>query len=113
MKNVKNKLYKELNIDFNLSEKFSYNFFPTPHFTFRKIKFLHLYKNFASIDEMKIYISINNFFKLNYKSLVRQKIHSFEELNVTIGFEDYRSYEDKEKRVQNYIREDSYKLFDL
>ena len=46
--NVKNQLYKDLNIDFNLSEKFSYNLFPKPNFTFQKsnfyikIKILHL-----------------------------------------------------------------------
>ena len=63
--NVKNQLYKDLNIDFNLSEKFSYNLFPKPNFTFQEIKFLHQDKNFASIDEMKIYISISNLFKSN------------------------------------------------
>jgi hypothetical protein len=63
--NVKNQLYKDLNIDFNLSEKFSYNLFPKPNFTFQKIKFLHQDKNFASIDEMKIYISISNLFTSN------------------------------------------------
>ena len=63
--NVKNQLYKDLNIDFNLSEKFSYNLFPKPNFTFQEIKFLYQDKNFASIDEMKIYISISNLFKSN------------------------------------------------
>ena len=56
--NVKNQLYKDLNINFNLSEKFTYNLFPKPNFTFQDIKFLYQDKNFASIDEMKIYISI-------------------------------------------------------
>ena len=63
--NAKNQLYKDLNIDFNLSEKFSYNLFPKPNFTFQEIKFLYQDKNFASIDEMKIYISISNLFKSN------------------------------------------------
>ena len=63
--NVKNQLYKDLNIDFNLSEKFSYNLFPKPNFTFQEIKFLYQDKNFASIDEMKIYISISNLFTSN------------------------------------------------
>ena len=63
--NVKNQLYKDLNIDFNLSEKFSYNLFPKPNFTFQEIKFLHQDKNFAFIDEMKIYISISNLFTSN------------------------------------------------
>jgi hypothetical protein len=63
--NVKNQLYKDLNIDFNLSEKFSYNLFPKPNFTFQEIKFLYQDKNFASIDEMKIYISFGNLFASN------------------------------------------------
>ena len=63
--NVKNQLYKDLNIDFNLTEKFSYNLFPKPNFTFQEIKFLHQDKNFAYIDEMKIYISISNLFTSN------------------------------------------------
>ncbi|MDB4154020.1 hypothetical protein N9682_02700 [Candidatus Pelagibacter sp.] len=63
--NFKNQLYEDLNIDFNLSEKFSYNLFPKPNFTFQEIKFLHQDKNFASIDEMKIYISISNLFTSN------------------------------------------------
>ena len=63
--NVKNQLYKDLNIDFNLSEKFSYNLFPKPNFTFQEIKFLHKDKYFASVDEMKIYISLNNLFASN------------------------------------------------
>ncbi|MDA9588861.1 hypothetical protein N9R73_00795 [Candidatus Pelagibacter sp.] len=63
--NVKNQLYKDLDIDFNLSEKFSYNLFPKPNFTFQEIKFLHQDKNFASINEMKIYISVSNLFTSN------------------------------------------------
>ncbi len=64
----------------------------------------------ATIDRHEI---LRTVFKLNDEGEVRQKICSIEELNFTIEFEDYRSYEDKEERVQNYIKEDSYKLFDL
>jgi hypothetical protein len=63
--NIKNQLYRDLNINFSLSEEFSYNLFPKPNFTFQEIKFLHQDKNFASIDEMKIYISISNLFISN------------------------------------------------
>ena len=63
--NIKNQLYKDLNIDFSLSEEFSYNLFPKPNFTFQEIKFIDQDKKFASVDKMKIYISISNLFASN------------------------------------------------
>ena len=63
--NIKNQLYKDLNIDFSLSEEFSYNLFPKPNLTFQEIKLLNQDKKFASVDEMKIYISFSNLFASN------------------------------------------------
>ena len=63
--NIKNQLYKDLNIDFSLSEEFSYNLFPKPNFTFQEIKFLNQDKKFASVDKMKIYLSFSNLFTSN------------------------------------------------
>jgi len=37
---VKNELFKNLNINFNLTEDFSYSFFPRPILTFQKVSFL-------------------------------------------------------------------------
>jgi len=63
--NIKNQLYRDLNINFSLTEEFSYNLFPKPNFTFREIKFLDQDKKFASVDKMKIYISFGNLFASN------------------------------------------------
>jgi hypothetical protein len=60
--NIKNQLYRNLNIDLSLSEEYSYNLFPKPNFTFQEIKFLNQGKKFASVDRMKIYISFSNLF---------------------------------------------------
>ena len=63
--NIKNQLYRDLNINFSLTEEFSYNLFPKPNFTFSEIKFLDQDKKFASVDKMKIYISFGNLFASN------------------------------------------------
>ena len=63
--NIKNQLYRDLNIDFSLSEEFSYNLFPKPNFTFHEIEFLNQDKKFASVNKMKIYISFSNLFASN------------------------------------------------
>jgi len=63
--NIKNQLYRDLNINFSLTEEFSYNLFPKPNFTFKEIKFLDQDKKFASVDKMKIYISFGNLFASN------------------------------------------------
>ena len=38
---IEDELSKNLNIDFNLSEKFTYSFFPRPHFTFKQVSLLN------------------------------------------------------------------------
>ena len=53
---VESELSKNLNIDFNLTENFSYSFFPRPYFTFEQVSFLNQLKNSGKI---KIDIPIN------------------------------------------------------
>ena len=53
---VESELSKNLNIDFNLSENFSYRFFPRPYFTFEQASFLNQFKNSGKI---KVDIPIN------------------------------------------------------
>ena len=75
---IKNQLPKNLNLDFNLSDNFSYNIFPKPNFRFHEIKFLNKDKKFAFIEEMKIYISLNNLFKSNnikIKNVILDKVN--------------------------------------
>ena len=56
---VKNELFKNLNINFNLTEDFSYSFFPRPILTFQKVSFLDQVDDFG---EMKVNISPRNLF---------------------------------------------------
>ena len=58
---VKNELFKNLNINFNLTEDFSYSFFPRPILTFQKVSFLD---QVDDLGELKVNISPRNLFFL-------------------------------------------------
>ena len=58
---VKNESFKNLNINFNLTEDFSYSFFPRPILTFQKVSFLD---QVDDLGEMKVNISPRNLFFL-------------------------------------------------
>ena len=87
--NIKNQLYKDLNIDFSLSEEFSYNLFPKPNLTFQEIKFLNQDKKFASVDEMKIYISFSNLFASND---IRIKNINLNKVNFDLNKKNYNFF---------------------
>ena len=87
--NIKNQLSKDLNINFSLSEEFSYNLFPTPNFTFQGIKFLNQDKKFSLIDEMKIYISFNNLFASNN---IRIKKINLNKVNFDLNKKNYNFF---------------------
>ena len=55
--NIKNQLLKNLNLDFNLSANYSYNFFPKPYFIFKNSS---IQSQIENLGEIKIYISLNN-----------------------------------------------------
>ena len=87
--NIKNQLYKDLNIDFSLSEEFSYNLFPKPNLTFQEIKLLNQDKKFASVDEMKIYISFSNLFASND---IRIKNINLNKVNFDLNKKNYNFF---------------------
>ena len=87
--NIKNQLYKDLNIDFSLSEEFSYNLFPKPNLTFQEIKLLNQDKKFAFIDEMKIYISFSNLFASND---IRIKNINLNKVNFDLNKKNYNFF---------------------
>ena len=51
---IKSQLLKNLNLDFNLYENYSYSIFPQPNFTFKESSFLN---NVENSGEIKVYIS--------------------------------------------------------
>ena len=73
--NIKNQLSKNLNIDFNLSNNFSYKLFPKPNFTFESVSFFNEVEN---IGEMLVYISIKELFfpnKIKIKDVILKKVN--------------------------------------
>ena len=58
---VKNELFKNLNINFNLTKDFSYSFFPRPILTFQNVSFLDQVND---LGEMKVNILPRNLFFL-------------------------------------------------
>jgi len=59
---LKKELLSKLNLDFNFTKNITYNFFPRPHFVSRKASILENKKNIADINQIKIYISLDNLF---------------------------------------------------
>ena len=47
---IQNQLFKDLGINLNLSNKFTYNLFPKPNFVFKEIEFINETKKFADIQ---------------------------------------------------------------
>tara|TARA_B100001057_G_scaffold43572_1_gene38969 strand:+ start:49 stop:1551 length:1503 start_codon:yes stop_codon:yes gene_type:complete len=62
---IKSQLSKNLNINFVITNDFTYNFFPRPNFVFKNTKFYTNKKNFADVERVKIYISPKHLFSLN------------------------------------------------
>ena len=55
--NIKSQLLKNLNLDFNLSENYSYSIFPKPNFTFKESSFVNKIEN---LGEIRVFISSKN-----------------------------------------------------
>ena len=60
-KELRNKLYSKLNIEFQFSNNLSYNIFPKPHFVVRQSRILNDQNELSDIKKLKIYISVGNF----------------------------------------------------
>ena len=81
--NIKNQLLKNLNLEFNLSANYSYNFLPKPHFVFQNSSFLSLADN---AGEIKIYISPVN---LVFPSKIKVQDLTFNKMNFDLNKKNY------------------------
>ena len=73
--NIKNQLSENLNLDFNLSNNYKYNFFPKPYFEFKASSFLN---QVESSGEVKVYISPKYLLfpnKIDIKDVIFNKIN--------------------------------------
>jgi len=63
-KELKNELLSKFNLDFTFNQKLNYNFFPRPHFTTKASLIIENQKNIAEINQIKIYVSLDNLFSI-------------------------------------------------
>ncbi len=75
---IQNQLFRDLGINLNLSNNFTYNLFPKPNFVFQEIEYIYETKKFADIKEIRTYVSFKNLFsvnKINIKNIVLNKVN--------------------------------------
>ena len=65
-------LEKKLNLNFILTENFTYNFLPRPHFIYRNSSIIEGKNEISKIEKLKIFISLKNFF--SYKNFHVQNL---------------------------------------
>ena len=83
---IESELSKNLNIDFNLSEKFTYSFFPRPHFTFKQVSLLN---KLQKSGKLKVDISVN---KLIFLKNIKIKDIVLSNINFDINKENYNFF---------------------
>ena len=84
--NIDNLLSKNLNLDFNLSDNYSYNLFPKPNFVFKDSSFLEQVENSG---EIKIYISAKN---LLFPNKIKIEEVIFNYMNFNLNKENYKFF---------------------
>ena len=84
--NIKSQLLKNLNLDFNLSENYSYSIFPKPNFTFKESSFVNKVEN---LGEIRVYISSKN---LIFQNKIKIKDIIFNKMNFNLNKENYNFF---------------------
>jgi hypothetical protein len=84
--NIKSQLLKNLDLDFNLSENYSYSIFPKPNFTFQESSFLNKVEN---LGEIRVYISSKN---LIFQNKIKIKDIIFNKMNFNLNKENYNFF---------------------
>ena len=68
---LKNELRNKFNLDFIFTQKLKYNLFPRPHFVIRESFIVENQKNIAEINQIKIYISLDNLFSAKSTNIIK------------------------------------------
>ncbi len=84
-------LRKKLDLNFKFSQIIKYNFFPKPHFTIKESIITNQYDEISKINELKIFISIDNLFSLE-KIKIKDLI--FEKANFNFNKDNYNFFLD-------------------
>ena len=86
VKELRNALFSKLNLEFNFSSKYNYNFFPKPHFVINQSSILKDQKQLLDIKKLKIYISADKLFSLKN---IEIKDVIIEEANFNLNSKNY------------------------
>ena len=73
---IKNQILKKYNLEIKFNESLNYGLLPKPHFHTKKLSIIRDKREIANVNNMKMFISINNFFsfkKTNLKDLIFKK----------------------------------------
>ena len=86
IKELRNELFSKLNLEFNFSSNYNYNFFPKPHFVINELSILKDQNQLSNIKKLKIYISADNLFSLKN---IEIKDVIIEEANFNLNSKNY------------------------
>lgn len=73
---IKNQIFKKYNLKIKFNESLNYGLLPKPHFHTKNLSIIRDKREIANVNNMKMFISINNFFsfkKTNLKDLIFKK----------------------------------------
>ena len=62
---LKSELFTKFNLNLDFSKKLHYKFFPRPHFETKETLIFYNDSEISKINNLKIYISLKNFFSVN------------------------------------------------
>ena len=60
---IKNQIFKNYDIDIKFNEKINYGLLPKPHFYTKNLSIINNKKDIGSIDTLKVFIGISDFFE--------------------------------------------------
>ena len=103
-KKIKLDLVKKLNLNFNFTKKFNYNFFPRPHFTIKDSVILFNDQEISKVKNLIIYISIDNLFSINKININDLLI---ENANFNLNHKNYNFFHDL---LKNNFLDDELKI---
>ena len=66
---IKDQFLERYDINIKFNEKLNYSLLPKPHFYSKNVTILNLDRDIANVENLKIFISIDRLFKINYISV--------------------------------------------
>ena len=99
---IKNQIQKKYNIEIKYNEKINYGLLPKPHFSAKNLSLIKNNREISKVDNLKIFISINNFFSINKiktKNLIFKNADFYVYKNDLIFFKELLTTEPNENKI--------------